>query len=149
MEKVVGFTEAERKDFQDVCRLVDLDKSGTLEMDEFNQVIRALGIRLNEQEFQTLRRSCCKEGQDNIDNDEFVRVMELQNNKQEYEVEMLECFRAIDKNGDGFIATEDLAQLFRVLGLKGYDEEKAMSIIDADSDGYVSYDEFLKFLIAK
>ena len=91
MDKVVGFTEAERKDFENVCRLVDLDKSGTLEMSEFNQVIRALGIKLNDNEFATLQKSCCKEGQDSIDNEEFVRVMELQNNKQDYELEMLEC----------------------------------------------------------
>ena len=149
IEKMEKFTEAEKLDYENLCKLVDFDQSGTLELSEFNTVTRALGIKLNEAEFAHLKKTCDTEDTGFINNAEFIQLMELSNSKTEYETEMLECFRAIDKNNDGMISIEDISNLFRILKIKNYDEDKVMSIIDTDCDSFVSFDEFVKFLIAK
>lgn len=51
-------------------------------------------------------------------------------------------FHLLDKNGDGKISIEELAEVMRELGAQGDDAREMMQLLDANSDGSLSSDEF-------
>lgn len=51
-------------------------------------------------------------------------------------------FCLLDKNGDGRISIEELRELMEELGAKGEDAQEMMQLLDANSDGSLSSDEF-------
>ncbi|KAG8084782.1 hypothetical protein GUJ93_ZPchr0010g9496 [Zizania palustris] len=55
------------------------------------------------------------------------------------------AFCQLDKNGDGRISIEELTEVMEDLGAGGKDAEELMHLLDADSDGSLSTDEFETF----
>lgn len=51
-------------------------------------------------------------------------------------------FRLLDKNGDGRINIEELMEVMEELGAPGEDAREMMQLLDANSDGSLSSDEF-------
>lgn len=51
-------------------------------------------------------------------------------------------FRFLDKNGDGRINIEELMEVMEELGAPGEDACEMMQLLDANSDGSLSSDEF-------
>lgn len=51
-------------------------------------------------------------------------------------------FRLLDKNGDGRINFEELKEVMEELGAPGEDACEMMQLLDANSDGSLSSDEF-------
>lgn len=51
-------------------------------------------------------------------------------------------FRLFDKNGDGKISIEELTEVMEELGAQGKDAGEMMQVLDANSDGSLSSDEF-------
>ncbi|CAM0957610.1 unnamed protein product [Alopecurus aequalis] len=56
-----------------------------------------------------------------------------------------QAFCIIDKNGDGRISIEELAEVMEDLGAEGEDAMALMHLLDANSDGSLSFDEFESF----
>lgn len=54
-------------------------------------------------------------------------------------------FRLLDKNGDGRISIEELMEVMEELGARGEDAREMMQLLDANSDGSLSSDEFDMF----
>ncbi|CAH1453229.1 unnamed protein product [Lactuca virosa] len=54
-------------------------------------------------------------------------------------------FRFLDKNGDGKISIEELTEVMIELGAQGDDAREMMQLLDANSDGSLSSDEFDMF----
>lgn len=53
-----------------------------------------------------------------------------------------QIFCLIDKNGDGRISIEELTEVMEELGAKEEDAREMMQVLDANSDGSLSSDEF-------
>ncbi|KAJ4968404.1 hypothetical protein NE237_015105 [Protea cynaroides] len=53
-----------------------------------------------------------------------------------------QIFCLLDKNGDGRISIEELTEVMEELGAKGEDAREMMQLLDANSDGSLSSDEF-------
>ena len=56
-----------------------------------------------------------------------------------------QAFCIIDKNGDGRISIEELTEVMEDLGAEGDDAMALMHLLDANSDGSLSFDEFESF----
>lgn len=54
-------------------------------------------------------------------------------------------FCLLDKNGDGMISIEELMEVMEELGAPGEDAEEMMQLLDSNSDGSLSSDEFDTF----
>ena len=55
------------------------------------------------------------------------------------------AFCLLDKNGDGRISIEELTEVMEDLGAGGEDATELMHLLDANSDGSLSSDEFESF----
>lgn len=51
-------------------------------------------------------------------------------------------FHLLDKNGDGRISIEELKEVMEELGAEGEDAKELMLLVDANSDGSLSSEEF-------
>ncbi len=142
-------TDEEKEDYEDLFDLIDKDKSGSIEMNELQQVLKSVGFKLTVEEVQTLTKETDKNGDGVIDKAEFMRMIEAFNRDDEMESELMEAFFCFDKNKDGQISEEELLKGFTEIGYKGYNQEKLMSCADLDGDRKVNYEEFLKILRTK
>lgn len=69
-------------------------------------------------------------------NHEGIETEQSQNNR---------VFCLLDKNGDGRINIEELMEVMEELGAPGEDACEMMQLLDANSDGSLSSDEFELF----
>ncbi|XP_033009907.1 troponin C, skeletal muscle-like [Lacerta agilis] len=62
------------------------------------------------------------------------------------EEELAECFRIFDRNADGFLDTEELAEFLRSSGESVTEDEieELMKDFDKNNDGRIDFDELLK-----
>ncbi|XP_045165570.2 neo-calmodulin-like isoform X1 [Mercenaria mercenaria] len=69
----------------------------------------------------------------------------------EYRFEFREIFKLFDKDGDGAISTKELATVMRSLGQNPTEQEirQMVKMVDADNDGEVDFDEFMKLIARK
>lgn len=76
-----------------------------------------------------------------IDFKEFLVLMAVKMKDSDPEEELLEAFRVMDKDGDGFIGHDELKQVMLVLGESLTDKEVDEMIreVDADGDGQVNF----------
>ena len=61
-----------------------------------------------------------------------------------------ESFKVFDRDGSGFIGVSELDRVFKLLGqeFKDYEIEAMIKAADADGDGLVGYDDFMKMMNA-
>ncbi|XP_058082689.1 probable GTP diphosphokinase CRSH, chloroplastic [Magnolia sinica] len=72
-----------------------------------------------------------------------LRDLPSANNRECVETDRRDrVFRLLDKNGDGRISIEELAEVIEELGAEGEDALELMQLVDANSDGSLSSDEF-------
>lgn len=58
-------------------------------------------------------------------------------------------FKHFDTNGDGKISADELGDALKALGCVSTEEVKfMMEEIDTDSDGFISYEEYISFALA-
>lgn len=64
------------------------------------------------------------------------------------EDELLECFRAFDKNNDGFISRQELEEVMSRLGenLSPQEISDMMNEADTNKDGQIDFKEFKKLI---
>ncbi len=53
-------------------------------------------------------------------------------------------FHAVDTNGDGVISVDEFAVYYMSVGLSREESKRSFDIIDADKNGEISYEEFMK-----
>ncbi|XP_010487637.1 PREDICTED: probable GTP diphosphokinase CRSH, chloroplastic [Camelina sativa] len=78
-----------------------------------------------------------------------IRLKDLASNKQQSfkttTNQRDRVFCLLDKNGDGMISIEELMEVMEELGAPGEDAEEMMQLLDSNSDGSLSSDEFDTF----
>jgi Ca2+-binding EF-hand superfamily protein len=62
--------------------------------------------------------------------------------------ELMEAFKAFDKDGNGYISATELKSMMRSLGDRVSDEDvqKIIAEVDVNGDGMVSYEEYLTMM---
>ena len=120
---VTSIPVEEQEIIKEVWYMFDIDKNGTIERDEFCQVLKELNINPGPEDMAEIFKELDNNSTGVIDYDEFLefmikRLQSLNNNADELD-NMFKCF---DPTNKGFFGVTELKDVTEHLGCK-FDEE--------------------------
>ncbi|KAL6905688.1 hypothetical protein ACP4OV_003289 [Aristida adscensionis] len=141
------------KEFKEAFVLFDKDGDGTITTKELGTVMQSLGQSPTQAELEEMIAEVDVDGSGSIDFEEFLSLLARKARDADAgaEEEIREAFLVFDKDQNGFITRDELAQVMRNLGEKLSEHELAEMLreADVDGDGQINYNEFAKVMLAK
>mmetsp|Transcript_17671 Transcript_17671/g.25563 ORF Transcript_17671/g.25563 Transcript_17671/m.25563 type:complete len:168 (-) Transcript_17671:303-806(-) len=130
------FTEEQIAEFKEAFSLFDKDDDG-ITYAELLTVLRLLGQGPTEAELKQMIEGIDSDGCGIVDFQEFMVMMarKKEDKHKHSEEEILEAFKAFDRDGNGFLSAAELRHILTNLGGKLTDEEVDEMIYEADIDG--------------
>lgn len=112
--------------------------------------LRACGRNPSVDEFKEMIQQVDTKLDGALDFEDFmcVYVMRLKDGPNDMD-ELIEAFQAFDKQGNGFIMSEDLKTVLTTLGNDRLTDEEAQMMVnlaDKDGDGVLDYDEIIAMI---
>ena len=107
------------------CFLIHFYFSGTIESHELKLVLANLGEILTDEELHEMIKKLDKDGDGEIDFEEFVGLMKLraqERNERDPEEELRDAFNIFDADGSGFIDRNEVRLLMKKLAQDLTDE---------------------------
>ena len=147
MEKL---TEQQIAEYKEAFNIFDKDGDGAISAKEIGTVMRVLGNNPTEAELEEIVKSLDHNQNGSVDFPEFMSIMAKNGNEGNTEEELLKAFKIFDKDGNGFISAAELRNVMTSLGEKLTEEEieDLIKEADIDSDGLISYHEFVKMMLS-
>ena len=147
-----GLTEDEVLEIKEAFDLFDTDKSGEIDVNELKQALMNLGIDTKNQTLQNMLADIDKNGNANIDFDEFIDMMTAKMSDKDTREDLEKVFELFI--GDDDTDKIDIRHLKRVckeLNENMSDEELNEMIVRADSDrdGKVTFEDFYAIMTKK
>ncbi|XP_006655624.2 probable calcium-binding protein CML14 [Oryza brachyantha] len=135
------------KQLREVFRRFDMNGDGSLTQLELAALLRSLGLRPTGDEVHALLAGMDADGNGSVEFDELAAAIAPVLTTQTHlvdQAQLLEVFRAFDRDGNGFISAAELARSMARLGQPLTFEEltRTMRDADADGDGVISFHEF-------
>ena len=147
-----GLTEDEVLEIKEAFDLFDTDKSGEIDVNELKQALLNLGIDTKNQTLQNMLADIDKNGDANIDFDEFINMMTAKMSDKDTREDLEKVFELFlgDDNSDK-IELKHLKRVCKELNENMSDEELNEMIVraDTDRDGKVSFEEFYAIMTKK
>merc|ERR1712054_711762 len=90
-----------------------------------------------------------EDGGGEIEFDEFLQLMAKKMRQQDAEEEIIESFKVLDKDGQGYLTREQLYHFMTTIGDKlTHDEANEMlNEADKNGDGQIDFEEFAKMMM--
>jgi len=134
--------------YRNAFDMFDKKKIGVLTYKEISNVLSSLNLAHSEEEIKEMIDEVDLDGNGEIDFDEFVTLMDRKSQQIDIEEELINAFRVLEKEGNGLISLTDLRNL--MINRKNEEEiDEILSENDKDEDGYINYEEFIKFILKK
>ena len=116
-------TEEQKEEIDNAFLLFDKDKSGSIDVNELKDAMKALGIFLKKEEVKQKMTKVDKDGSGAIDREEFMSLMAEQIESRNQSEEMSKVFRIYDDDDNGSISAVNLKRCAKDLGEDVTDEE--------------------------
>lgn len=120
----------------------DKNNNGKLSLEEFREVALAFSINIPDKEITNMFKEFDVNGDGALDADEFTLCIDNM---------LKEAFDFCDTDGDGKVTASEFHAAMTGLG-EEFTEEKCAEMVeavDADGDGYLSFDEFMVMIIGE
>lgn len=143
-------SQSQRHDFTKAFSLFDYDKDGVISNDDMRIVLKSLGHKITDQDLDELIKSIDRNGDGKIELTEFLDIMGAkQQSIKALEEEVRIAFEFFDLDGNGYISMSELKQVASELGeeLTEAEIDEMIREADADGDGQVDYNEFLRMMM--
>ena len=147
--KRLDLTPEQIEEFKETFYLFDKDGDGTITATELDIVMRTLGQNPTEAELKHMIDEVDGDGSGCIEIDEFLELMDKKMKEQDTEEEIIEAFKAFDRDGDGYINENDLKDFLKTFGETISDNEiqKMIQVADSSRDGKVNYQNFVRMMM--
>mmetsp|Transcript_60896 Transcript_60896/g.122057 ORF Transcript_60896/g.122057 Transcript_60896/m.122057 type:complete len:154 (-) Transcript_60896:241-702(-) len=141
-------TEIQVTEFKEAFDLFDSDGNGTISTKDLQTLMRALGQTPSDTEYADMIAMVDADGNGTIDFYEFLNLMSKKMKGSDLEEELTVAFRVFDRDGNGYINSHELRSVMTNIGEKFTDDEveELVRSADVDSDGQISYEEFVKLM---
>ena len=147
-----GLTEDEVLEIKEAFDLFDTDKSGEIDVNELKQALMNLGIDTKNQTLQNMLADIDKNGNANIDFDEFIDMMTAKMSDKDTREDLEKVFELFlgDDDADK-IDIKHLKRVCKELNENMSDDELNEMIVRADSDrdGKVTFEDFYAIMTKK
>ena len=147
-----GLTEDEVLEIKEAFDLFDTDHSGEIDVGELKQALMNLGIDTKNQTLQNMLADIDKNGNANIDFDEFIDMMTAKMSDKDTREDLEKVFELFlgDDDADK-IDIKHLKRVCKELNENMSDEELNEMIVRADSDrdGKVTFEDFYAIMTKK
>lgn len=151
MEYVESLSEDERNMFQDEFNMYDKDNDGYITIKELGTVLRSLGEDPSDDELEKMVEEIDANDNNRIEFKEFLIMMAKKMYIIDSEDELIDAFKVFDSDGNGYITKGELQGVFTSLGgtiLSVEELDELLTKADADGDGKMNYEEFVKIMRA-
>ncbi|KAJ8273960.1 hypothetical protein COCON_G00085850 [Conger conger] len=91
-------------------RLMDDDRSKSLDLQELLKGLQAYGVSVSVEEGQRMLSALDKDGGGTIDFDEFLEALRVEKHSRRAVIEA--AFRKLDRSGDGVVTVQDLQGVY-------------------------------------
>ncbi|KAK2663550.1 hypothetical protein Ddye_002124 [Dipteronia dyeriana] len=134
------------KQLQEIFARFDMDSDGSLTILELAALLRSLGLKPSGDQIHILLANMDSNGNGSVEFDELVKAMlpDINETTLINQEQLLEVFRAFDRDGNGFITAAELAGSMAKMGqpLTYRELTEMIKEADTDGDGVISFDEF-------
>ena len=116
---------------------------------EMASFLSGMGYHPTEDELTALYTEMDVDENGRVNKDEFVLFATQRLNESNWREQIMDLFMQLDRDGNGFITTEELKQMFNQIGEK-FSEEEIEDLIreaDQDGDGQINYKEFIHMML--
>jgi calcium-dependent protein kinase len=137
--------ESQIKALRDVFTVLDANGDGLLTSKEMKEGLLKSGLTDIPADLQQIMEDVDSDGSGVIDYTEFLAATVDRRNYTEESV-VWEAFRIFDKNGDGNISKEELAEVLgdgSVKNIIGEEIENLLKEVDGNGDGQIDFQEFM------
>ena len=110
-----------------------------------------LGQNLTKTELDDIINEVDTDGNGTVDFPEFLNLMARKMNEPDNEEDLIETFKVLDRDGDGFISGEDLRKVRSVLGDTLTDGQINDIVNESGKErkGRINYEEFVRLIMHK
>ncbi|CAF1008581.1 unnamed protein product [Adineta ricciae] len=141
-----SLTSAQRKELKDAFDVFDTDESGKISQNELGNILKALNIKINDNQLKQLVVDMDSDQSGEIEFDEFCRVMSEAFFKKYTNNELRVAFQQFDQDGSGYIQANELESIMRKMGRRFSKSQidNMVKSLDSSGDGKISFDEFVQ-----
>lgn len=138
-----AFNEAQLREIRNAFDVFDKDHSGNISRAELAEVMKSLGQNPTSEELDDVIKEVDLDNDGSIGFNEFVKMMEVE--LQRSDKALIDAFKVLDENGDGFVTLQELKRIVIVTCPQITDDELKQMIddLDTDKDGKINYEEFI------
>ena len=107
-KKTKYLTQEQVEEIENAFILFDKDNSGSIDIHELKDALKALGVFLKRDEVKQMMTKVDKDGSGAIDQEEFMALMAEQIENRDQHLELQKVFRIYDDDDAGLITHENL-----------------------------------------
>jgi Ca2+-binding EF-hand superfamily protein len=145
-------TETQAQDLRDVFDVLDVNKNGSIDIQELGKGLRGLGLNPTQAQINSLMETFDSDNNKSLSVEEFANLyVECTKKELPTEEDLIEQFKKLDVNKDGKISASELKRVL-LHGDEALGEDEAQEIIDdfdKNGDGYLDLQEFLNGVMGK
>ncbi|ELU06160.1 hypothetical protein CAPTEDRAFT_227531 [Capitella teleta] len=144
-------TRQQVEELREAFELFDKDGDGSITSEELLTVMTSLRQQATEAEIKDMIQQVDIDGKGQVSFEDFVELMMCLRTQQSVNDEMRSAFQIFDQDGDGFIDAMDIGRTMADLGekLTAGDVEQMIHEADADGDGKINFEQFIRMMYAK
>ena len=137
-------TKEQLLEYHEQFKYFDKDGDGTITGTELMLAMKRMGQNPSDDEIKSMIAEVDENGDNSIDFTEFITMMVRQ--------QAVEIFRNFDKDNSGTLSKTEVLNMLDTIFPKKFsikDVEEKFSLIDANTDGCINYEEFVKMIIPR